>query len=260
MVHTGLHGANWLAPTWSLAVEEQFYLTLPLLIAIVPRRRLAWVLLVLICSSPLLRISLMAIWPENSMAEIVLMPCRADALLMGVLAAVAVRHEAWRARIGRSDTFFKVAFVVLMAGVAFLGRFAPGISFPWMRSVGFSWLALFYVSVLLFAVTRQSSLLSRCLRNRPLMWLGSIAYGVYLMHEAVQGIVFGYLKHAAPGIYGWRDLPLALLSLAVTLAVARASWIYFERPLVQIGHRWQYRSKEGAVLEGGSASAVHVST
>src|SRR5882757_1657709 len=60
MVFHGSAGGNWLAPTWSLAVEEQFYLTLPLVVRFVSRQRLiVWLVLLVFCA-PLLRMALMA--------------------------------------------------------------------------------------------------------------------------------------------------------------------------------------------------------
>jgi peptidoglycan/LPS O-acetylase OafA/YrhL len=259
MAGRGSEGANWLAPTWSLAVEEQFYLTLPLAIRLLSRRNLIRCLVVFICWAPVLRIALMSRWPSNGFVELVLMPCRADALLMGVLTAVAIRDREWRKRITRSTHFFPVLIGVLVAGVALLGRFAPGIPFLLMRSIGFTWLALFYVSVLLFALTRPDSLLSRTLRNRGLAWLGAIAYGVYLTHQAVQGLIYGYFGRRPPGILDWSDFLLVLTSLAITLAICRLSWTYFEKPLVQMGHRAKYefagapdRSFAATVPAGGN--------
>jgi peptidoglycan/LPS O-acetylase OafA/YrhL len=253
-------GGNFLAPTWSLAIEEQFYLTLPLLIRLLPRRKLMTWLPVIICCVPVLRTVLLLHWRPNVMAELTLTPCRADALLMGVLAAAVVRDDEWRERISRHSRHFRGLLIALLAGVALLVRTAPGISFPPMRSFGFTWLALFYVGVLLFAVTQRESWLSRRLRNRWLMWLGSIAYGLYLIHQPVQGLIYGFFGGRAPVIQQWNDVKFALISLVVTIFIARVSWLYFERPLVEVGHRWHYRparpvaGEEGEVAFAGANS------
>ena len=59
MAHAGTLGCNGLAMTWSLAVEEQFYLTVPLYIRALSRRWLTRFLVIGICSAPLLRILLL---------------------------------------------------------------------------------------------------------------------------------------------------------------------------------------------------------
>src|SRR5712692_10605079 len=96
MARAGL-GPNWLGITWSLAVEEQFYLALPLMIRAIPPRRLPLVLMTLIVAAPILRIILIARYgAQGYLPGYVLTPCRADALLLGVLCAYVMRHEELR--------------------------------------------------------------------------------------------------------------------------------------------------------------------
>src|SRR5229473_7035726 len=114
MTHARSLGPNTLGITWSLAIEEQFYLTLPLVIRFLTGRRLLTCVLTGICLAPLARITIQLIWPRNSFAPFVLMPCRADALLLGVLAAVLIRDNAWRSRVRRSELWFATSFPVLL--------------------------------------------------------------------------------------------------------------------------------------------------
>ncbi len=99
MAHAGSVGSNGLAMTWSLAVEEQFYLTVPLYIRALSRRWLARFLVIGICSAPLLRSLLLHFGSDSSIGIYTMMLCRADALLLGVLAAVLLRNERWKERI-----------------------------------------------------------------------------------------------------------------------------------------------------------------
>src|SRR5260370_8388880 len=85
-----------LAVTWSLAVEEQFYLTLPLVIRFLDRRALLRFILFAIVAAPLLRLFFFHRDPAHLFAWYTLMPCRADALLLGVLGAIAARDPRWR--------------------------------------------------------------------------------------------------------------------------------------------------------------------
>ncbi len=168
------------------------------------------------------------------------MPCRADALLLGVLAAILIRDDAWRARILLSDRFFALLAPVFLLGIAFLTLKSPTIRSPLMQSLGYTWLALFYAGVLLYSVTRPDSLVSRVLRIKWLGWLGSIAYGTYLLHQFIQGILFGYFRGHYPETKDGPTCLTTLAALALTLVIARLSWRYFESPLIRFGHRTSY--------------------
>jgi peptidoglycan/LPS O-acetylase OafA/YrhL len=244
MAHAASPGANALAITWSLAIEEQFYLTLPLIVRFFSGRRLMTCVLAGICLAPLVRIAIRLIWPHNWSAGFVLMPCRADALLLGVLAAILVRDDVWRTRIQRSNMFFAVSIPVFLLGLAFLTLKSFSIASPLMQSLGFTWLALFYVSVLLYSVTRPDSPVSRALRFKSLGWLGGIAYGAYLVHQFVLGMAFGYIGRRYPEITDGPTFLTALVALASTLVIARLSWRYFESPLIRFGHRSRYEFGE----------------
>ena len=59
-----------------------------------------------------------------------------------------------------------------------------------MKSVGYTWVALFYVTILLFVLTRPNSSLTKVLRMKWLCWLGTLAYGIYLFHQRIQYLLF----------------------------------------------------------------------
>ncbi len=133
---------------------------------------------------------------------------------------------------------------IILLGIAFLNVKAPNMENPLMQSVGYTWLALFYVSVLLYSVTRPASLLSRSLRYKWIGWLGGIAYGTYLLHQFILGMSPGYFWRGYPKIQDGRTLLAALESLILTLIIARLSWRYFESPLIRFGHGSSYKFGE----------------
>jgi peptidoglycan/LPS O-acetylase OafA/YrhL len=254
MANANRLGAGALGITWSLAIEEQFYLTLPLLVRFLSGRKLLVCVLTGIFLAPVARMTLLHYWPHNWVAAFALMPCRADALLLGVLAAILLRDERWTERLRQSRLVFAISFPVLLLGVAFFGWKAADAASPLMRSIGYTWLALFYVAVLLFALTRRNGVLSAALRNKSLGWLGTIAYGTYLLHQTMQGIVFGYFWGHEPRITGVYAVLTALAALALTLIIARLSWRYFEQPLIRFGHRPSYKFEESSA-KGSAKSA-----
>jgi peptidoglycan/LPS O-acetylase OafA/YrhL len=237
----GADRTNWLTPTWSLAVEEQFYLILPAVIWFLSGRRLLYFLGSVIVGAPFLRLFLDLNFSSGNVASFCLVPCRADALLLGVLAALLVRHQtAWESLKSHRRSLVS-AWIVLLAGLCALIVFkqTDHLGF-FMTTLGYSWLALFYLGLLLLALIQTSGWLGKILRNSWLKALGTISYGVYLIHKPVLGLVFGYFRIEWPLAEDLAGRLMVLSALAITLAVASISWAVFERPLLKIGHRIKY--------------------
>jgi len=233
-------GSFGLGATWSLSVEEQFYLSLPTLVRFLTTRRLVTILICGILTAPVLRAILRTLWPDHFISWFVLMPCRADALLLGALAAVGLRESSFRAWLVRNQRLLQLFILVFLGGMGFLTLRAPDPRVFLMLSVGFTWQALFYLAVLLYAILFPQSILSRCLRWGWLAWLGSIAYGTYLLHEFVLGGIHGLIWSRPPIITNVWELAATLMALLLTLMICHLSWQYFERPLVRVGHSWHY--------------------
>ena len=241
MAHRNTIGVFALAVTWSLAVEEQFYLTLPLLVRFLNKRLLLVTLVGGIAAAPILRVLLYLKWPNHVYAWYQLMPCRADSLLFGVLAAYALRTETWRTWLTQQRRLFHFfVFPALILGIAILNHKAAGIgAFP-MLSLGYSWIAVFYVSLLLYALLWRQSWISGVLRWTWLGALGTIAYGAYLLHETVLGLFYSAIWSKAPVASSAREFAVTGLALITTLILCQISWKYFEKPLVKVGHLTDY--------------------
>lgn len=234
-------GSHLLAMTWSLTIEEQFYLVLPFVVRALSRRNLVIAVMSGICLAPMLRTLALQIAPGHWVAPFVLLPCRADALLLGVLVAILVRDEDCRQLFSNSRRYFVIALALLSFGLAVLAlRFYEQFG-PVMQTIGYSWVALFYATFLLFVLTCSPGWIRSVLRNPALKWLGGIAYAVYLFHQGLQGFVFAIFLHTRPHLNSMRDLLAILGSLAITLLLAALSWRYFESPLLRLGQSRRYR-------------------
>jgi peptidoglycan/LPS O-acetylase OafA/YrhL len=234
----------WLAPTWSLAIEEQFYLTLPLLIWMVPEKHLwkvvaAGVIAVLEFRS----IAYLHFYPHwSEVAFYVLSPFRADGLLMGVLAAILVRNPARLAFLRERRRPFIVAGAALAATQAWFTWKGWGVMSAAMSTVGYTALGAFYLVLLLMTIT-SSGWLKWVFSWRVLRWLGTIAYGLYLIHVPALDSSFRFFEHRAPTLGQPLDLFALAIALAVSLLLAHLSWTLFESPLVKYGHRFAYGKK-----------------
>jgi peptidoglycan/LPS O-acetylase OafA/YrhL len=239
-------GTWGLRGTWSLAIEEQFYLTLPLLIWLFEPKKLQKYLVAAVIAAPVIRTLLCIGWPDKFMLSFALMPCRADALLLGVLGAIAMRTPAYRARIEKHGRLILGTIFVLLLGCAVSIHVSSTPDSLRMRTFGYTWMAVLYSLILVYSLTQKSSLISRVLRMGLLRSLGKIAYGVYLLHAFVLTILTALISPSHPfhGFWpvldSWLQFAVTLVALILTFCLCQLSWRFFEKPLVQIGHRSKY--------------------
>jgi peptidoglycan/LPS O-acetylase OafA/YrhL len=252
MVSLRWYGPPAMMVTWSLAVEEQFYLTIPFLIRKLRTRALSSFLVAVILAAPLLRYAAHLWLPNGDFACYVLMPCRADALCWGVLAAVLIRNRRAWTYLCSSRKILLASAAVLFAGVGLMTwQRWEQMTAP-MNVWGYSWIAAFYAVCLLTAISHASPRFVACLCWRPLRSLGTIAYCTYLLHMP---LIQGGRRLFAPVFpsAGTAFLVGGLAGVAATLVVASLSWKYFEKPMVQRGHNHVYRQERITLISGSAA-------
>jgi peptidoglycan/LPS O-acetylase OafA/YrhL len=225
-------GAYALTPTWSLAVEEQFYLTLPALVYFVKPRRLIWILTFGMIAAPLIRLAIFLANPARTMAIAYLLPCRMDSLLFGVTAAYFMRRQRAREFL-RTHRRHLWTGIELLTVLSALFLFSPNMLDPPMLLVGFDCLGLLCAAILVASLVDDR--FAQFLRVTWLIWLGNISFGVYVIQQLVFGITELLLKGHTNS---WAIA--SVLALAATIAIAKLSWEFFEKPLVGIGHRERY--------------------
>ncbi len=230
-------GAEWLGMTWSLAVEEQFYLILPLVVRILRPANLAKFIIGAILAAPVLRLAIY--WSGNEYyGPYTLLPCRADSLGCGVLCALLLRRQAaWEWLVRRRGYVYSI-LAILAGGVVFLWSHSQG---RIMNSIGYTWLALFYSTWLILAVVQPDRAV-RALLNHPLIQrCGLLAYGLYMFHQGINSLLHGLVFRAPPVIHGISTALVTGLAAALTFVAASLSWKYFEKPLVARGQsRYSY--------------------
>src|SRR5436190_4307303 len=237
MGSSGHFGPHWLSATWSLAVEEQFYLFVPLMVYFLPRRLLVCLLVPLILAAPYLR----SVSP--GFHNIVNTAWRTDSLLLGALLAVAVRYEPFMNAVHRYRLSVLAMFSVFLAGAVVLTLH------PWKFGIWTqTWLAGLYALFVLIAFSKAVPLLARLLEFRVLVWLGKLSYGIYIVHQPVNGLLHGWFFRKNPTILNWQEAGVTALALVIALVLAVLSFRFFESPFLRLGHRFQYLPKAEAAV------------
>lgn len=215
--------------TWSLAVEEQFYLLWPAVVAWLAPRRLVAFCFVTIGGAIGVRLLLVHSGCKDAYF---LTPCRLDALAAGALLALSPRPPAWCGTVG-----LLVGATGLYALAIAGGSSLP--DSPLMQGFGLLAALLFAVGGLVSALGQ--GWLARCCRWRWLRSLGCYSYCIYLTHWLVlEGL--SRALHEPAGDLRWR-WPLAytmgftVVSVALCWLLGFCSWHAFEKWFLA-GKRW----------------------
>lgn len=230
----------WFGVSWSLAIEEQFYLVAPFVIRHLSARRLTIFLTFTVFAALCCRILVRAFVSIPASPAYIWMPCRADALALGVLGAIFWRDPEFRPWLSRNKKLLYGMFGILLAGMAALGIRFSGHDGLLEQTVGYTWIALFYLSLLFVVLADTRGRIAKLARMGWLREWGRVSYCVYLIHAAVRFFCFSFLKLDPTRLSGCQSVAGGLLALAITYGIAKLSWVFFEHPLIQKGHRYKY--------------------
>jgi peptidoglycan/LPS O-acetylase OafA/YrhL len=227
-------GSRWMSVTWSLAVEEQFYLLLPFVVRRLSRSGIAGFAIGMIVVAPVLR----GILERHAVSGLVfsLLPCRSDALGLGLLVAIACRNQTAWTWLGAHRRYVYAAFAVLGSGVL--------VWTLWGLELGYTWLAGFYTSLLVLVVVTPGRVERLVFRSSLLSRLGTVAYAVYLFHLGILWLFHYAFAGAVPSIHDLSTLCITLFSAGTVLLLSAISWRVLEKPLIKRAHsRYHYVSE-----------------
>jgi peptidoglycan/LPS O-acetylase OafA/YrhL len=261
--------ANWpighhqsismLIPYWSLSVEEQFYAVWPAVVLLASDEVLASICGFLIAGAFALR----CIYSPHPGGIFVYVwtPFRMDVLAMGALCALIVRNGRWSARLDPWLTPFKAACVFTMLVFVAIAHTTEGDG-ALLQRWGFSVLGLLYGGVVLRCAIRSQSgdWLCRLMAARPLRRLGTVSYGMYLLHY----FVLTALAAAMSRLTGRVAIPPLVCSLLMIAAggllsygAAECSWRLLEQRVLALKSRWPYRYPSLAVSPQASPEPLN---
>jgi len=201
--------------TWSLAVEEQFYIVLPLLLLALTRWARRHLVAVLIAAT-LISFAL-AVWAVDAKpaAAFYLLPTRFWELMVGALLALGVVPAIPTQRAANAAAAAGLAMIAVAVSV-----FSSATAFPGAAAL----LPVIGTALVIHAgSTAQSTIAARLLRLRPVVFVGLISYSFYLWHWPV--LTFARIAR------GEMLAPIdAALLVALSFVLAILSWRFIETP------------------------------
>lgn len=248
--------------SWSLAIEEQFYLFWPMFVAFVRRRTLIVSCFVLVVLAMVFRCGLVAM-SVKPIVTYVLTFSRLDALATGALIAAVLREGIGVAKLLQparvTATIATVCIVMVMLTSTQEGwRATP------MLTAGFSLFALLFGAVLVLALDgSRNSVVKRTLCWGPLRWLGKYSYALYLFHLPARAVVRDVIYGPAEFATCWGSqlpgqLVFYLLAFAVTLPAAWASWHLYEKHFLALKRYFEFdvAAEDTAAAASGTSRAI----
>ena len=239
-VRHSLMGLSWLGHLWTLAIEEQFYLAIPLAIRFLRRPRLLTLLGIAIAGAPVLRFAVAQIAPHNLAAPYLLTPCRVDALALGVLLAILWRNDRAKKVLLRSRALLYIPIVLLSLPILYLALSDPS---PYNRSIatwGLSAIDFAFVFLLALILADPRGIPAAICRSALLRGTGQLSYCIYIIHPALNYLFAALLLPGAVPNEAWRYAVAATAATIATFGIARFSWTFWERPLLRMGHSFEY--------------------
>jgi peptidoglycan/LPS O-acetylase OafA/YrhL len=229
---TTIPDLNFISVSWSLAIEEQFYLLFPLLflgISGVTGRLicLSGFLVLSICfraAGPFLAVPSAANW------DFFFTLCRLDGLATGAIIAVLMSKKELRANLERMGG-------PLLVGTAFLGLTLLAEA-KWkgvLHVLNHTCFAFFYGGTLLLALLKHPT--TAFLRLRFLKLFGDISYGLYLIHVPVLATLTAFYVSPEADPFGQRPIICTLIAIILSVLLAILSFHLLEQPILRMARR-----------------------
>jgi peptidoglycan/LPS O-acetylase OafA/YrhL len=242
-----------LGHTWSLAVEEQYYILFPFIVYFIPMRYLTKTLIILITLAVSLRFYLAQNYTEIYYQSTIIFT-RADSILMGGLLPCLYFNDT---RLNKS-LVRRVSISFLLIGFILLSVF-----FVWQynnishsnlflnfgntnlknNSIGqfkYTILALIFsgfIGIIAYSKSKFISQLIIFLEVKPLKYLGTISYGLYIYHFPIQVICESLFIKLGLSIPMFIAL---IIKLLLTFIISHLSFRYVEKPILSLKQKFEY--------------------
>ncbi len=222
----GHFGPNSLTPTWSLAIEEQFYLLVPFLIYHLKTKKLLFVSLIFISIAPIFRA-----YTTNWYMEYNHLIGRLDAPFFGIILAVVFNENEKYMKIIKSKYTILSIFVLLISIYLLVSK-----------SINHTLISFLFFYIILFLISlKNESSISLILESKFLLFVGQLSFFIYLFHQLINGLLFySFGKSSTPNLNSVNDYLIEFSTLVVTVSLAFLSNRFFEGKIISFGKKFNY--------------------
>jgi peptidoglycan/LPS O-acetylase OafA/YrhL len=252
-------GAIWVAPTWSLAIEEQFYLLFPLVVYLISRRQLtALSILAVVISTATFAGVAYVVGREDT--AYVLLPCRMYGLFLGVIVALIIRDDIAVAFARRHRLWIDLVALLLVWSIhhqwittqyfRFLNEGRSLLAALFHQPLSYLEISVLFALLLLRIFLYDGGLFRAILRHRFFTAGGAISFALYMYHQPVNGTLHGLIFDHAPTISNAAELSVSILVMLISALLAALSYFYLEHPIRRFVHeRIKRQNVDDLVLE-----------
>jgi peptidoglycan/LPS O-acetylase OafA/YrhL len=215
---------TFLGHTWSLSVEEQFYLLWPLILKLSSPKRSKWTALAVVIVAPFIRVASYFLLPTTHPRIGMMLHTRADSLMSGALLALVCLNEDHLRILKRfvSSRLIPIASVCFAAIDTLLTTHFKG---AYLLPVGYSLQNLVIALLIAHVVFYDKTVLGRTLNNPVVVHVGVISYSLYLW----QPLFLTTKNTTFTGVFPW--------NIVCAFLAAELSYYLLEKPFL----RWRKR-------------------
>lgn len=243
LVHLQNYLGTTLGQTWSLAVEEHFYLLLPAFLLLIwhpQRAKIRIIYATAVIGILVMAVRTFTVYGLHDPNVALYTHTRIDALFFGVmLAAIYNLDRAAFDRIANRKGLLAAVFVVAVLVKAFT-------EVDFMNSFGITFMYLGSAALLLLLFAHSGGI-SKMFWYRAIAWVGLYSYGIFLWHNGVRDPI-GRVLGGLPGTWGWGVRELARYVVAIAAGVVTSRLV--EWPFLKLREKIFPRVEKAIVVAG----------
>ncbi|MBK7319524.1 acyltransferase [Candidatus Villigracilis affinis] len=245
-----IYPSAYLSVTWSLAIEEQFYLIWPAIVRMTNQKLLTWISAGIVILSLLVRTVATLLSPDSEQLPVIFFYntfTRLEGLALGALTAIFfITPTNWQATVKRLALPASIVTMILFLYLAFIA--SPAGPHPLYRNIplgtiGYTLLAFSSAAMIIFLTSgAEASLIRKIFANGGLVFFGKYSYSMYLFHMPVALTLLDIMVKAK--VRGWEYyVAYSALTVVITSLLALLTWNILENPLLKLKRHFTNESE-----------------